>query len=34
MAGNQYQGVATVRVNGSEYATLEGATFTPSGFER
>ncbi|EBE2443275.1 phage tail protein, partial [Salmonella enterica subsp. enterica serovar Infantis] len=22
MAGNQYQGVATVRVNGSEYATL------------
>ncbi|EHE7175285.1 phage tail protein, partial [Salmonella enterica subsp. enterica serovar Montevideo] len=28
MAGNQYQGVATVRVNGSEYATLEGATFT------
>ncbi|EDR5075830.1 TPA: phage tail tube protein [Salmonella enterica subsp. enterica serovar Eastbourne] len=34
MAGNQYQGVATVRVNGREYATLEGATFTPSGFER
>ncbi|ELO8770419.1 phage tail protein, partial [Salmonella enterica] len=26
MAGNQYQGVATIRVNGREYATLEGAT--------
>lgn len=34
MAGNQYQGTATVRVNGREYATLSGATFTPSGFER
>ncbi|ENJ0753746.1 phage tail tube protein, partial [Salmonella enterica] len=34
MAGNQYQGVATIRVNGREYATLDGATFTPSGFER
>lgn len=34
MTGNQYQGVATIRVNGSEYATLEGATFTPSGHER
>ncbi|HAF2129803.1 TPA: phage tail protein [Salmonella enterica] len=34
MAGNQYQGVATIRVNGSEYATLDGATFTPSGHER
>lgn len=34
MSGNQYQGVATIRVNGREYATLEGATFTPSGYER
>lgn len=34
MAGNQYQGVATLRVNGREYATLEGATFTPAGYER
>ncbi|EBS4105242.1 phage tail protein [Salmonella enterica subsp. enterica] len=34
MSGNQYQGTATVRVNGQEYATLAGATFTPSGHER
>lgn len=35
MAGSsQYQGVATLRVNGREYPTLDGATFTPSGFER
>ncbi|WP_048797113.1 MULTISPECIES: phage tail tube protein [Serratia] len=30
----QYQGVATIRVNGQEYETLEGATFSPAGFER
>ena len=34
MSGKQYQGTATIRVNGQEYATLEGATFSPSGFER
>ena len=34
MSGKQHQGTATIRVNGQEYATLEGATFSPSGFER
>ena len=34
MSGKQYQGTATIRVNGQEYETLEGATFSPSGFER
>ncbi|EOM2857410.1 phage tail tube protein, partial [Escherichia coli] len=34
MSGKQYQGTATIRVNGQEYSTLEGATFSPSGFER
>lgn len=34
MSGKQYQGTATIRVNGQEFATLEGATFSPSGFER
>ncbi|EFF3876500.1 phage tail protein, partial [Escherichia coli] len=34
MSGKQYQGTATIRVNGQEYDTLEGATFSPSGFER
>ncbi|EFF9818913.1 phage tail protein, partial [Escherichia coli] len=28
MSGKQYQGTATIRVNGQEYATLEGATFS------
>ncbi|EOO3861937.1 phage tail protein, partial [Escherichia coli] len=26
MSGKQYQGTATIRVNGQEYSTLEGAT--------
>ncbi|EIO6651715.1 TPA: phage tail protein, partial [Escherichia coli] len=26
MSGKQYQGTATIRVNGQEYETLEGAT--------
>lgn len=30
----QYQGKAIVRVNGQEYPTLTGATFTPSGEKR
>lgn len=34
MSGKQYQGTATIRVNGQEYDTLEGATFSPSGYER
>lgn len=32
--GKRYQGTAVIRVNGQEYETLEGATFTASGFER
>ncbi len=28
MSGKQYQGTATIRVNGQEYDTLEGATFS------
>ncbi|EMS5550345.1 phage tail protein, partial [Escherichia coli] len=28
MSGKQHQGTATIRVNGQEYATLEGATFS------
>lgn len=30
----QYQGKATVYVDGAEYPTLDGATFTPSGDTR
>lgn len=30
----QYTGVAYVRVNGKEYPTKEGATFTPGGISR
>lgn len=30
----QYQGKAIVRVNGQEYPTMTGATFTPSGEKR
>lgn len=32
--GKGYQGTAIIRVNGQEYESLEGATFTPSGHER